>query len=66
MIDTHLCVPNIGTLALVNISFGMYLTHIVFINSLVKVNVPFEMHQLVAPHVPIGTLVMVYVSMKHT
>jgi len=33
-IGTHLCVPDIGTLALVNISFGMYLAHIVFINSL--------------------------------
>ncbi len=68
-IGKHLCasknsiiIPNIGTLAWVNIHIGMHLAHIVSINSLVIINFPFGTH--LALHVPIGTLVMAYVSFQ--
>jgi hypothetical protein len=68
-IGTHLCasinyiiIPNIGTLALVNIPFKMHLAHIVSIIFLVMINVPFGMY--LAPHVPIETLAPIYISFK--
>jgi hypothetical protein len=36
--------------------------HVVSINSLAMINVPFESH--LTPHVPIQTLVMVYISFE--
>jgi hypothetical protein len=69
VIGTHLCasinniiIPNIGTLALVNIPFGMHLTHIVFVESSIMINVLLRMH--LASHVLIGTLAMVYICFK--
>jgi hypothetical protein len=66
-IGRHLCaskniiiIPNIGTLALVYIPTGIHLADIFFINSLAIINFPFGTH--LALHVPIGTLVLVYVS----
>jgi len=46
-------------LVLVNTPFGMHLAHIIFINSLDTINVPFETYLVL--HVHIGTLVMVYI-----
>jgi hypothetical protein len=40
----------------------MHLAHIVYVNSLTMINVPFKTH--LAPHVHIGTLVMAYISFE--
>lgn len=52
----------LGTLVLVNISFGMHLAHIVYVNFLVMIDVIFETHMDL--HVPIKTLALVYVYFK--
>jgi hypothetical protein len=69
IIGTHLCasikcmiILNIGTLALVKIPFRKHLAHIDSINFLVMINDLFGMH--LAPHVPIRTLALVYISSK--
>ncbi len=68
-IGTHLCasinstiIPNIGTLALVNIFFKMHLAHIVCFNSLVMIIVPFKTH--ITFDVPVGTLFIAYASFE--
>jgi hypothetical protein len=58
----NIIIPNIGTLALVNIPIGMHIAHIVSINSLAIINYLFGKH--LALHVPIETLVMAYVSLQ--
>jgi len=40
----------------------MHLVHIVSVNSLAMISVPFILH--LTPHVPIGTLAMVYIFFK--
>jgi hypothetical protein len=67
--NTHLCVfinniiiPNIGTLASIDIPFRMHLAHIVCVNSLVMIKVLFRTHLTL--HVFVGTLAMVYISFK--
>jgi len=59
----NIIIPNIGTLALVNIPFGMHLTHIYCFNQFfVMVIVPFRMY--LAPHVLVRTLAMAYIFLK--
>ncbi len=54
--------PQYWDTSFANIFFKMNSAHIVSINSLAMINVPFESH--LTPHVPIQTLVIVYISFE--